>query len=110
MPHAGVEAVKTVGIFGIGEDVGVIPGALAKVIVIVDELPLLAAIVRAVEAAFLGFNLRPDAIRIGRRNSDADLSQNPGRKTVALEMFPSRAAITGAIEPAARAATDCAPW
>jgi len=61
------------------QNVRVIPGALANVVVRVGANPRLAAVVRLKRAALIGFDLRVDPLRIRGRNADADASENPFR-------------------------------
>ena len=49
-----------------------IPGALAEAVIVSDEDPVDAAVVAAVEAAFLRFDERVNDIGIGAGNSNAD--------------------------------------
>ena len=87
-----------------------IPGALAKPAIVIHASPMLPGIIRAVEAAILGFDDRIDAVRIGARNSDADLAEDSARKTIALETFPRHAIIFRTIKSAARPAAGEKPW
>ena len=63
--HSDVENVNGVGFLGIGEDVGVIPGALAEFEAAVNLHPFLAAVVRTVESALRRFDQGVDTIAIG---------------------------------------------
>ncbi len=110
--HFDVEDPDGVGIFGVGDDVHVIPGALGETIVGIDQLPFAAAIIGAIEAAFLGFDESVHAIGVGG-HGDANFSVRTFREAfgfgffaggTAAEFLPSVAAIGGAIETAARAA------
>ena len=70
--------------FGIGENVRVIPGALAKTMIVGHEMPRIAAVVGAIDSALLGFDHRPHAIGIRARNRDADAPENSFGQTVRL--------------------------
>src|SRR4029077_7901260 len=60
--QAGVELVNRVHTFGVGEDVGEIPRALAEAMVVIHLGPFLARVVGAKNPSLLGFDLRVDAI------------------------------------------------
>src|SRR5436190_14086211 len=79
--ETGVEYVNLVGIFRIGIDARVVPGALTQVALLVGLCPRLAAIVRTKHAAIFGFDNRPQSIRICRRHSDAHDSDRSARQT-----------------------------
>ncbi len=106
---AGVENVHGVGGFGIGEDVRVVPGALAEAVIVGEKLPVLAAIVGAVDATFLRFHNCPYAVRVCSGNSYADSSQNRFGQAVRFDLFPGRAAIRGAVQAAPGTAAIHAP-
>src|SRR5437879_12314692 len=74
--HSGVKHVNRVRRFGIGKDVGEIPGALAKTAILVHAHPVFAAVVGTVEPAFLGFNHGVDAVGVCARDRDADISND----------------------------------
>src|SRR5262249_56722859 len=80
-----VERVDGVGALRVCVDVRVIPRALAQIAVIVDLRPILAPVVRTEDAAVLGFDERPEALRIGGRNGHADPAARPA-------LLPARAA------------------
>src|SRR5690349_22440508 len=73
---------------------GVIPGALAKDVLIVDAGPIPAGVVGAEDAAVGSFHDGPDAFRIGRGDGDADASQNAARQAgAARDVGPGVAAV-----------------
>src|SRR5690606_7572006 len=90
-------------------DGGVVPRALPKGAVVVDELPARAAVIGAVEPAFFGFNNRVDAIGIGGRRH-ADPAPDSRWQAVARQLLPGAAAVGRPIEAAARAAAFHDPW
>src|SRR5256885_17113025 len=93
--ETGVEYVNLVGIFRIGIDARVVPGALTQVALLVGLCPGLAAIVRTKDAAIFGFDNRPQSIRIRGRHSDAHNSNRPTRQTrVARDFRPSVATVS----------------
>src|SRR5207249_7885726 len=65
--QARVGDVDLVGIPGVGPNVGEIPGALAETMIVVDQRPVGAAIVAAIETAFLRFDQRVNYIRVSAR-------------------------------------------
>src|SRR6185312_12740884 len=76
-----------------------------------DATPTLSAVVRAEEPAFFGFDQCPDALRLRRRDHDADLAPDTARQSVFLTQFdPVFAAICRLEEPAARSAAGEAVW
>src|SRR5262249_47565 len=72
-----VERVDGVGALRVCVDVRVIPRALAQIAVIVDLRPILAPVVRTEDAAVLGFDERPEALRIGGGNGRAGPPARP---------------------------------
>ena len=74
--QAGVLGVHGVGVLRVREDGGEVPGPLAEPSVIVDALPVLAAIVGAVQAALLGLDHRVDALRVRRRDADVNSAED----------------------------------
>src|ERR1700676_372355 len=87
----------------------VIPRALTKTMIVRQKLPVLAAVVRAINAPFLRFYHGPDAIRVCSGNGYADAPQNRLRQSMRFNLFPGRSAIPGAIQAASRSATVHAP-
>src|SRR5712692_4670196 len=106
---SGIEHIDRVGIRRVSDDVRVIPGALAEAVVVVDAAPFFAAIVGAVQTPLLGFDQRVDPVRVRRRNGNADTPQQPLGQPVAFQALPRRAAVAGAVKPAARPAACQAP-
>src|SRR6185369_15796546 len=51
-----IEDVNDVRIFGIGEEVRVVPGALAELAIVGGQRPGIATIVRAEQSTFFGFD------------------------------------------------------
>ena len=103
--EAGVEGVHGVGVFGVGEDAGVVPGALLDVALAVDLGPVGAAVVGVVDAAVFGFNDNPKAVGLGRRGGDADAAEDAlGQAGIVAEFFPGVAAVGGLPEAAVGAA------
>src|SRR5207302_3763077 len=89
---SGVEDVNDVGILGVGEEVGVIPGALAEAMVVVNQAPVFATIVRAIKSAFVILDQRVHAVWL-RGDSDSDSTQHSRGKPVAFDLLPCGAAI-----------------
>ena len=104
-----VEHPDHVGVERIGEDVRVVPGALAQASLLVRLLPCAAAVVRAIDATLVGLDHRPDAIGIGRRDRHAQTSPETLGQTLAGEPLPRLAAIRGFPQPASRTAALQAP-
>jgi len=65
---------------------------------------MLTGIIGTIESTVFRFYDRVNTIRIGSRNSDADLAQNSVGKAIAFEMLPGNAIVFGAIDSAARSA------
>src|SRR5687768_8028021 len=82
---------------------GVVPRPLAEAAVIVNQRPLLSAIVRAIQTTFLRFDQSPHAVRI-RRDCYSNTSHNPAGQSIAFHPLPRAAAVARAINAAARAA------
>ena len=103
-----VHEIDRVRILWVGGDVHVIPGPLLDVAAWIDALPLGAAVVRAVESAFVGLDQGVDAVRIrGHRHADAAVGAL--RKAVVFQLLPGRASIAGAVETAAGATAGQRP-
>jgi hypothetical protein len=60
-----IHDVESVRVLGVGKNVHVVPGALGVTVVRVDQFPLVAAVVGAVEATILGFNQGVDPLGVG---------------------------------------------
>src|SRR6266850_4117774 len=84
----GVRDEDGVYIFRISPDMGEIPGALAEAVVVGNERPVLAIVVRAIEPAFLSFDERVDDIRIGAGDGHADAPERAFGDAVAFDALP----------------------
>src|SRR6185369_16537447 len=69
-----IEDVNDVRIFGIGEEVCVVPGALTELAIVGGLRPGIATIVRAEQSTLFGFNQGVNAIWIGS-GSDCDATE-----------------------------------
>ena len=112
--HLDVGQVNDVRVLRIGVDPGVVPGALADLVLVVDVRPLLAAVVADVEAALLlRFQKRINAPRPRGRSGHADLPQKLVGKSFGVffvgQLLPGIAAIGRLVEPASRAAAHDLP-
>ena len=108
--EAGVEHVNRVGVLWIGIDARVIPCPLAEISLLICLRPVLAAVVRSKHTAVFGFDNRPDAIRISRRNRDAHDSDRSARQArTARDFSPGIAAISRLEDLAPRTATLQSP-
>ncbi len=95
--------IDDVGVLGISVDLGVVPGALAERAIAGEPLPASAPVVRAEDAARVGFNDRPDSIRVRCRDGDADVAPDAGGQTrIARQLRPVIAAIRRLEQSAAR--------
>ncbi len=104
-PEADVEDVDRVLVLGIGVDVRVVPGPLPERPIVVDPGPGGTAILRPENAAFFGFDHRPDPLRVHRRDRDADLAEGAlGQARVAADLGPAVAAVGRLEQPTPRAA------
>ena len=88
----------------IGRDMNVVPGARPQDAVVVDELPGLAVIIAAPQAALVDFGLdnRVNAVRAARGDRDANLADE--FRQAAAKLLPGIAAV-GRFPDAARRAT-----
>src|SRR5689334_5925733 len=93
----------------IGDDVRVVPRTGANCAIVARAAPRLARVVRAIESAGVGFDVRVDAIWISRRDADADLADDAGGKT-AGELRPRVATIGGLPDAARGPAASDLPW
>src|SRR5205814_1605932 len=90
-----------IGIHRVDGEGGVVPGALAEITARVDELPGVAAVVGAEQAAFVRLDERIDTARVGRRHGHADLAPDAlgqtGLRVAGLgragDLFPGVAAV-----------------
>ena len=96
--ESGVRDVDSVYIFRVGPDMGEIPGALAEAVVIANERPVLAAVVRAIESALFCFDERIDDIRIGAGNGHADASERALGNAIAFDALPGGAVVVRTVE------------
>src|SRR5579872_4027191 len=86
--HRGVQHINCVDIFGIGENVMEIPGALRKFMIWIEQLPGIAGVVTAINTAFFGFDDGVNAIAVGTGNRDANAAEHAGGKSMAFKAFP----------------------
>src|SRR6266850_468037 len=103
--ESGVRDVDGVYIFRIGPDMGEIPGALAEAVVVGNERPVLATVVRAIESAFFRFDEGVDDIRIGAGNGHADAPERAPGDAIAFDALPGGAVIVRTVEAVLGAAT-----
>src|SRR5689334_10977438 len=75
-----------------------IPGALTEAVIVVDERPLRAAVVAAVQPALFGFDEGVNDVRIRTRNRHADAAQRAFGEAFAFQTLPGRAVVGGAVE------------
>ena len=109
-PHLEIGNVHGFGIAGVGEDVAVIKGTLVEFAVVAHQLPGIAAVVGAEQAAFLGFDNGPDPATAGRGGGNADFAfEACGQAGSIAEFFPGVAAVSGAKDAAAGAAAGQGP-
>jgi hypothetical protein len=73
-----------IGVCGVDEKMRVIKRTLIGLSVGRDELPRVAAVGRTPEDAFLGLDQRVDALRVARRDRDADAALQPVRQSMPL--------------------------
>ncbi len=106
-----VEGVHDIRILRIGVYTRVVERALAKVAVVVDPTPRRAGVVGAKHSALRVLDERPDAMRRGGRQCNADLSDHAllGQPLVACDLFPRFTEIDALEQPATRAAGGHAP-
>ena len=103
-----IHYVDSVRFLRIGNDVHVVPGTLLDGTALIHRLPGLASVIGAIEAAFMSFNQRIHAIRIGCcRNPDAAVGFFG--QPMLFKPFPGSATIVGAIETASRPSTGKTP-
>src|SRR6266403_3535120 len=91
--RARIQNVNGIGGFRVRVNFAEIPGALTKPAVVVPARPFLAGVIGAVQAAFLCFNNRVNAVWIGAGNGDPDLAKNSVGQSVALKLFPGNAVV-----------------
>ena len=103
--QASVKHIDRVDRLGIGKDVGEIPCALAITLIVVNPCPVLASVVRAIQAALLRFDERIYAVGITPGDAHSNASQYSVRQAFSLQTLPGGAAIDGFVQTAARSAT-----
>ena len=100
-----VVVVDDVRVLRVGVDLRVVPRALAEIAVRVDQLPRVAAVVRAKDAAGIGLDVRPEPVGVRAGHGDADVSPEPFRQAgIAGDLRPVVAAVGRFEHPAAGAA------
>ena len=95
-----VEHVDAVEVLRVGDDVGVVPGALPQAAVLVGAPPGAAGVVGAVDAALVRLDRRPHAVRVDRRDRDPDAAPQALGQALAGEPLPGVAAVHRLPEPA----------
>src|SRR5207247_2031545 len=108
--QASVEDVNRIDGFGIGKDVGEIPRALAIALIVVYTNPVVAGIIRTVDAALFRFDQRVHAAGISSGDADPNPSHDSVGQAVALESLPAGAAVTRFVQSAAWPAAVEAVW
>src|SRR2546426_10936401 len=72
-----------------------------------DVAPRRPAVIRAIHAALVGLDQRPDAGRLGRRRRETDVAPHSSRQAgVVGDLGPVLAAVGGLEQPAALAAGE----
>ena len=103
--EVGVHRPHAIRVLGVGEDLHVVPGSLAELVIRAHVLPRRAAVVRAVHAARVGLDERPHPGRLRGRHGDPDVAPQTRRKPGILgQLGPVLAAVRGLEHPAPRAA------
>src|SRR5580765_9120161 len=102
--HARIQHINAISIARVGKYMRVVKSALAILAVTVGQRPAIATIIRAEEAAFIGFHERPHAIA-AVSHSHADAANRSIGQAMPGKLFPCCAAIRTAIQSAAWAAT-----
>src|SRR5439155_4460029 len=108
LEHRHLREPDDVGVLGVHGEGAVVPGALAEAVVAVDELPVVAAVVGAEQAALLRLDQGVDAAAVRRGDGDADLAPGPLRQA-AGQLLPGVAAVARDVQAAAGAAADELP-
>ena len=96
--ESSVRDIDGVHIFGIGPDMGEIPGALAEAVVIGNERPVLATVVGAIESTFFCFDERIDDVRIGAGNGHADTPKRAFGDAVTFNALPGGTIVARTVE------------
>ena len=81
------------GIFRVGPHVGEIPGALAEAVIFVDERPVFAAVVAAIQSALFRFDEGVDHVGIFSGNAHANAAQRAFGHAVAFDTLPGSAVV-----------------
>src|SRR5260221_4699180 len=106
-PQTRVQHPDGVGILWVGVDVQIVPGPAARLALLAQLLPRLAAVVRAEDGAILGVDDGPHTVRARRRDHHADLAEGAlGQPLVARDVRPGVAAVGRLPEAGALAAAD----
>ncbi len=113
LPAGQVEDPDGVGVARVGDDVHVVPGAAAQLVVVGEALPALAEVVRAEERAVLRLDQRPDAAGARGGGGDAELAEPARRQPLdprdlgpavaAVSRLPEAGALAAALEAVGRA-------
>ncbi len=102
---ADIQDPDGVGILGVGDDMGVVPSALAPLAATVREDPRCSGVVAAEDAAIEGFDDRIQSLRICRRDGEPDLADDALRQAcISREVGPGLTAVRGFVKAAAGAA------
>ena len=108
--QASVEDINRIDGFGIGKDVGEIPRALAIALIVVYTNPVVAGIIRTVDAALFRFDQRVHAAGISSGDADPNPSHDSVGQAVALEPLPCVTAVARFVQSAAWSAAVEAVW
>ncbi len=103
--EASIGDVNLIGILGVGPNVGEIPGALTEAVIVVDERPVRAAIVAAVEAALFRFDERVNDVGLGAGNRNADAAERTFGDAVAFDALPGGSVVARTVEAILGSAT-----
>src|SRR5260370_1319280 len=99
--EAGIGDVNLIGILGVGPNVGEIPGALTEAVIVVDERPVGAAVIAAVEAALFRFDERVNDFGLGAGNRNADAAERTFGDAVAFDALPGCAVVARTVDTVA---------
>ena len=105
--QAGVRQVDGVGVFRVDADFAEVPAAAPDAAVAGHALPIVAAVVGAIESAFLGVDDQVNATRIAGREGDAHAPDAFAGQSMTSDLLPVLARIFGAIETAAGTLRRC---
>ena len=108
--NARIQHVHGVHVLRVRKNVMEIPGALRKAMIRIDQLPALAGILAAVDAALFRFDNRVNAVAIRAGNRNANAPKNSARQPLTIQPLPGGAIVAGFIQPAPRPAAGQAPW